>query len=101
MLLEVAESFSERGHVRQVKGHVAECVRRWPAFMQCDRDIVIAHRDAAFKGKQLLQTQRAPEPFRALRRIAHRQSEMTDDSQSERNLHGTTLQFAAGEVKPE
>ena len=54
MLLEVAESFSERGHIRQVKGHVAECVRRWPAFMQCDRDIVIAHRDAAFKSKQLL-----------------------------------------------
>jgi hypothetical protein len=87
VFLEMLERFSQRRHVRQMERHVTECFRRGLAFVQRDRDAVVADRDAVFELELLLQTQRALEPFRAFLRIAHRQSEMTDNTYAKWSLH--------------
>ena len=71
-----------------MKGHVVQGSWRWPAFEQCDRDVVISDGNAAIKLKLFSQTQRALEPFRAAPRITNGQSEVTDNAQGKRNFHG-------------
>jgi len=68
---QVIERFSQRGHVRQMKRHVIDRFRRWFAFEQRDRDVVVANRDAVIEIEFLFQPQSALEPFRAFLWIAH------------------------------
>src|SRR4051812_32012969 len=71
-----------------MKRHVTERFRRGRSLEQRDRHVVVANRHAVFKLKLRGQAQRALEPFRAAFWVTNRQSEMTDRSQGERNLHG-------------
>jgi hypothetical protein len=87
VLFEMLERFSQRRHVRQMERHVTECSRRRLAFVQRNRDAVVADCDATFELELLLETKRALEPFRAFFRVPHRQSEMTDHTYRKWSLH--------------
>ena len=86
--LQVIECFSQSRHVRQMKRHVANSLRRRMAFEERDRDVVVADGDAILEVELLLESQRALEPLRTLLRIAYGQAKVTDGAESEWNAHG-------------
>ena len=69
-----------------MKGHVIDRFRQRLPFEERDRDVVVANSNAASEFEFLFQSQRAFEPLRAFLRIAHRQSEVADNTERERNF---------------
>src|SRR6266487_85592 len=74
-------------HVRQVKRHMINRFRRRFTFEQRNCHVVVAHRDSIVEIEFFAQPQRALEPLRALLRITHSQTEVTNLSEHEWNLH--------------
>ena len=85
-VLQVRERFSQRRDIRKMKGHVIDRFRQRLPFEERDRDVVVANSNAASEFEFLFQSQRALEPLRAFLRIAHRQSEVADNTERERNF---------------
>src|SRR5213596_3840639 len=85
--LQMRERLSQCRHVRQVKRHVIDRFWRRFTFEQRNCHVVVAHRDSIVDIEFFAQPQRALEPLRALLRITHSQTEVTNLSEHEWNLH--------------
>src|SRR5213080_2708340 len=85
--LQMRERLSQRRHVRQVKRHVINRFWRRFTFEQRNCHVVVAHRDSIIEIEFFAQPQRALEPLRALLRIAHSQTEVTNLSECEWHFH--------------
>src|SRR5689334_3748614 len=81
------QRFSQRIHIRQVKGHMVQRLWRWFAFKQSDGDVVVSHRNTILKIKFLAQPQGPLKPTGTLLRIAYRQAEVSDDTENKRCFH--------------
>src|SRR5438045_6112435 len=82
MLFQMRERPSQDRHVRQMKRHVLDRLRRRLPLEQCDRNPVVPDRYSVFEFKFLAQPDHALPPPRALLRIAHRQPKMAHNAES-------------------
>src|SRR3954467_619309 len=89
--LQMRERFAQGAHVRQMKRHVTEGLRRRLPFVQRDGDVLVSDGHSAVELEFLLQAERALKPLRALARIAHGKSEMPDLTKREWNLRPARL----------
>jgi hypothetical protein len=80
-----------------MKRHVTDRFRRRPSFEQSDRHVFVVNGDAVFKFNG--QAQRMLEPFRAAFWTGNSQSEMTNCSNPERDLHGRYVSRLGGDAK--
>src|SRR5439155_24175464 len=89
--LQILARFPQCRHVWQMKRHVVNRSGRRFALEQRNRDAVVANGDAILEIEFLVQSKCAFEPFRALFRIAHRQSKMANFPECEWNFHTKKL----------